>query len=122
LNTSRSAPSSSSPNRHEHGWHGESGLVRSAVARTARGDTEAVHFLYVRHARDVFCGVRELVQDERVAEALTQSVFARVPAEIDKYEEAEEPFLSWVLALGQSAALAHLAQQPFTGNRRRAAI
>jgi DNA-directed RNA polymerase specialized sigma24 family protein len=90
--------------------------------RTARGDAEAAHFLYVRHARDVFCGVRKLVPDERVAEALTQTVFARVPAEIDKYEEAREPFCSWLVTLGQSVALAHLAQHPFVDSGRRVAI
>ena len=87
---------------------GDDRLIRTAIARTQEGDTEALHFLYVRYAPDVLNYVKSLVKDHHEAEDITQNVFAKLPAAIRKYEPREVPFAAWILRVSRNAALDHL--------------
>jgi RNA polymerase sigma-70 factor, ECF subfamily len=83
-------------------------LVREAVARAKAGDVSAVHFLYVRFADEVFGHVRSIVADGAAAEDITQTVFAKLGAAIQKYEPRQARFSAWLLRVARNAALAYL--------------
>jgi RNA polymerase sigma-70 factor (ECF subfamily) len=82
--------------------------VRRAVARAKEGDGEAVHFLYVRYADNVFGYVRSILHDEHDAEDVTQHVFAKLMTVVAKYDERGVPFFAWLLRLAHNAAIDHL--------------
>lgn len=86
----------------------ESRLVQDAVARAKRGDMGAMHFLYVRYAKDVLGYVNSFVQDRHEAEDITQNVFAKLITVIGKYEQREVPFTAWILRVARNAALDHM--------------
>jgi RNA polymerase sigma-70 factor, ECF subfamily len=83
-------------------------LVSRAVARAKCGDVDAVHFLYVRFADDVFGYVRSIVQDTAGAEDITQDVFAKLGTAIQKYEPRQVAFSAWILQVARNAALDYL--------------
>jgi RNA polymerase sigma-70 factor (ECF subfamily) len=87
---------------------GQDGLVMSAVRRAQQGDTNALHFLYVRYADDVYGFVNSLVRDHHDAEDITQSLFAKLMRIIGKYEQREVPFSAWILRVARNAALDHM--------------
>jgi RNA polymerase sigma-70 factor (ECF subfamily) len=76
-----------------------------AIARAKEGDTDALHYLYVRHANDVYGFVRSIVRDDYEAEDITQNVFAKLMRAIQKYEPREVPFSAWILRVARNAAL-----------------
>ena len=86
----------------------ESRLVQEAVKRANQGDTEAIHFLYVRYAQDVQRYVNGLVGNPREAEDITQGVFAKLFTVIGNYEQGDVPFLAWILGVARNAALDHM--------------
>jgi RNA polymerase sigma-70 factor, ECF subfamily len=86
----------------------EGRLVRQAVARAKQGDTEGIHFLYVRFYDDVLRYVNSLVRDYHEAEDITQNVFAKLMTAIKKYEERTVPFTAWIMRVARNAALDHL--------------
>jgi RNA polymerase sigma-70 factor (ECF subfamily) len=86
----------------------DSDVVQAAVARAKEGDSEGLHFLYVRFAPDVQRYVASLVHDHHEAEDITQSVFAKLMTAIGKYEQREVPFAAWILRVARNAALDHL--------------
>jgi RNA polymerase sigma-70 factor (ECF subfamily) len=83
-------------------------LARQAVARAKEGDTEGLHYLYVRYADDVLRYVTSFVRDYHEAEDITQNVFAKLMTAIKKYEQREVPFDAWILRVSRNAALDHL--------------
>src|SRR5215475_2026762 len=87
---------------------GDEGLVEEAVARAKAGETEGLHFLYVRFAPDVQRYVDSFVHDHHEAEDITQNVFAKLMTKIDRYEQREVPFVAWILRVARNAALDHL--------------
>jgi RNA polymerase sigma-70 factor (ECF subfamily) len=88
--------------------HGASQLTRQAVARAKAGDSEGLHYLYVRYADDVLRYVTSFVRDHHEAEDITQNVFAKMMTAIKKYEQREVPFDAWILRVARNAALDHL--------------
>ena len=72
-------------------------LVHEAVERAKAGDSEGLHFLYVRFAPDVQRFVDSLVHDHHEAEDITQNVFAKLMTKIDRYERREVPFAAWII-------------------------
>jgi RNA polymerase sigma-70 factor, ECF subfamily len=86
----------------------DSWLVRAAVRRAQQGDMGAIHFLYVRYAKDVLRCVRGLVRDHHEAEDITHEVFVKLIRVIGKYEPREVPFAAWILRVARNAALDHL--------------
>src|SRR3954454_9196731 len=83
-------------------------LVGRAVARAKEGGSEAIRFLYIRYADNVYGYVRSIVRDDHEAEDVTQHVFAKLLTVIVKYEERSLPFLAWVLRVARNTALDHM--------------
>src|SRR6201994_1119070 len=86
----------------------EGRLVRRAVGMAKQGDSEGIHFLYVRFHDDVLRYVNSLVRDYHEAEDITHNVFAKLMTAIRKYEERAVPFSAWILRVARNAALDHL--------------
>lgn len=83
-------------------------LERRAIVGAREGDREALHYLYVRHADDVYGFVQSIVRDHHDAEDITHNVFAKLLTILHKYEEREAPFAAWILRVARNAALDHL--------------
>lgn len=83
-------------------------LTYQAIARAKEGDSEGLHFLYVRYAADVQRYVASFVKDHHEAEDITQNVFAKLITAIAKYEQREVPFTAWILRVARNAAFDHL--------------
>jgi RNA polymerase sigma-70 factor (ECF subfamily) len=90
---------------------GTAPIVARAVARAKEGDREAVRFLYLRYADNVYGYVRSIVRDEYEAEDVTQQVFAKLMVVIGKYEQRAVPFSAWILRLAHNAAIDHLRKR-----------
>lgn len=88
--------------------NGNSRLVQSAIEHAQSGNSEGIHFLYVRYARDVQRFVNSLVKDHHEAEDITQNIFAKLMKAINKYEPREVPFAAWIMRVARNAALDHL--------------
>src|ERR1700759_4169966 len=84
---------------------GTSQLVSRAIKRAQQGDGDALAFLYARYADSVYGYVRSIVHDHHEAEDITQHVFAKLMKVIEKYQERDVPFLSWILRVARNAAL-----------------
>lgn len=80
-------------------------LVGRAVARAKEGDREAVRFLYLRYADNVYGYVRTIVRDHFDAEDVTQQVFAKLITVIPKYEQRGVPFVAWLLRMSHNVAV-----------------
>lgn len=80
-------------------------LLARAVARAKEGDSDAVHFLYVEYADDVYGYVMSIVRNPHEAEDITQNVFAKLMRVIGKYEQRDVPFTAWILRVARNAAL-----------------
>jgi RNA polymerase sigma-70 factor (ECF subfamily) len=88
--------------------HEASDLTQRAVTRAKAGDSEGLHYLYVRYADDVLRYVAGFIRDHHEAEDITQNVFAKLMTAIRKYEERKVPFDAWILRVARNAALDHL--------------
>ena len=80
-------------------------LVSRAVARAQQGDRDAIRFLYLRYADNVFGYVRTIVRDHHDAEDVTQQVFAKLITAIVKYEPRGVPFVAWLLRMSHNVAV-----------------
>lgn len=80
-------------------------LVSRAVTRAKQGDRDAVRFLYLRYADNVYGYVRTIVRDHHDAEDVTQQVFAKLITAIVKYEQRGVPFVAWLLRMSHNAAV-----------------
>ena len=67
------------------------GRLGIAIARAQAGDMNALHFLYVRYADDVYGYVKSIVRDPHEAEDITQDVFVKLLSAIKKYEPRAVP-------------------------------
>jgi RNA polymerase sigma-70 factor (ECF subfamily) len=85
--------------------------VAQAVARAKQGDREALRFLYVQYADNVYGYVVSLVRDVHEAEDVTQMVFAKLMTVLHKYEQREVPFTAWLLRLAHNVAYDHLRRR-----------
>jgi RNA polymerase sigma-70 factor (ECF subfamily) len=90
---------------------GQNRIVAQAVTRAKAGDQEALRFLYLQYADNVYGYVRSIVRDEYEAEDVTQHVFAKLITVIGKYEERQVPFAAWILRVARNVALDHVRQR-----------
>ncbi len=67
-----------------------------------------MHTLYVRYSPAVVRFVNSMVYDQREAEDITQSVFAKLMKTIQNYDQSEVPFDAWIMRVARSAALDHM--------------
>lgn len=86
-------------------------IVAQAVARAKEGDQEAVRFLYVQYADNVYGYVRSIVRDDYEAEDVTQHVFAKLMTVLPKYEQRSVPFAAWILRVARNLAVDHMRQR-----------
>lgn len=86
----------------------EDGLTHAAVKRACDGDDDALRLLYLRYAGSVFAYVRSMIPDEHEAEDITQTVFARLPHRLQRYEPRRVPFGAWITTVAHNAAIDHL--------------
>jgi RNA polymerase sigma-70 factor (ECF subfamily) len=85
-----------------------SDLVAKAVVSAREGDGDALRFLYVRFADNIYGYICSIVRDEHEAEDLTQQVFIKLPTILHKYQEREVPFSAWILRVARNLAVDHL--------------
>jgi len=83
-------------------------LVAQAVTRAKAGDQEALRFLYVSYADNVYGYVRSIVRDDYEAEDVTQHVFAKLMVVLPKYEQRSVPFAAWILRVARNVAVNHM--------------
>jgi RNA polymerase sigma-70 factor (ECF subfamily) len=81
------------------------------IARAKQGDHEAIRYLYLRFADNVYGYARSIVRDEHEAEDVTQQVFTRVMSSIGRYEERSVPFSSWLLRIAHNMSIDHLRRR-----------
>ena len=93
--------------RLEHSKDSE-GLVLSAVIGAKAGDEEAMRFLYLRYADNVYGYVCSIVRDEHEAEDVTQQLFAKLLTALQRYEPRSVPFSAWILRIAHNAAIDHM--------------
>lgn len=82
--------------------------IRLAVTHAKHGDPEALRFLYVTYAHNIYGYVHSIVRDEHEAEDVTQHVFAKLIKTIAKYDDRGVPFFAWLLRLARNVAIDHL--------------
>jgi RNA polymerase sigma-70 factor (ECF subfamily) len=83
-------------------------LVLAAVARAKEGDADALRFLYLRFADNVYGYVCSIVRDEHEAEDVTQQIFAKLMTALQRYEPRSVPFSAWILRIAHNAAIDHM--------------
>jgi RNA polymerase sigma-70 factor (ECF subfamily) len=86
-------------------------IVAQAVARAKAGDSEAIRFLYMQYADNVYGYVRSIVRDDYEAEDVTQHVFAKLMTVLPKYEQRSVPFAAWILRVARNVAVDHMRQR-----------
>jgi RNA polymerase sigma-70 factor, ECF subfamily len=87
--------------------------VLAAVARAKEGDDDALRFLYLRYADNVYGYVCSILRDEQDAEDVTQQVFAKLLAALGRYEPRVVPFSAWIMRVAHNAAIDHVrARRP----------
>ena len=111
LETSRQAGRFRSHTSLDDGPAGDRLAVAHAVARAKAGDDEALRFLYVRYADNVYGYVRSIVRDDYEAEDVTQHVFAKLMTVLPKYQERTVPFAAWILRVARNVAVDHMRQR-----------
>jgi RNA polymerase sigma-70 factor, ECF subfamily len=92
---------------------GDRAIVQQAIMRAKQGDDEALRFLYVRYADNVYGYVTSIVRDEHEAEDITQQVFTKLITVLPRYQQREVPFSAWILRVARNVAVDHLrARRP----------
>jgi len=80
-------------------------LVSRAVRRARVGDQDALWFLCIRHADDVYSYARTIVSGHEEARAVTQRVLVTLERLIECYEEEQNgPFPVWIRHVARSVA------------------
>jgi RNA polymerase sigma-70 factor, ECF subfamily len=88
--------------------------TRLAVARAKEGDQDALRYLYVSYAHNIYGYVRSIVRDDHEAEDVTQHVFAKLMTTLVKYDDRGVPFFAWLLRLARNVAIDHLRANRMT--------
>jgi RNA polymerase sigma-70 factor, ECF subfamily len=83
-------------------------LVLRAVEQAKEGDADALRFLYLRYADNVYGYVCSIVRDEHEAEDVTQQVFAKLLGSLTRYQPRTVPFSAWILRVAHNAAIDHM--------------
>jgi RNA polymerase sigma-70 factor, ECF subfamily len=81
------------------------------IIRAKQGDQEALRYLYLRFADNVYGYARSIVRDEHEAEDVTQQVFTRLMSSIERYEQRSVPFSSWLLRITHNMAIDHIRRR-----------
>jgi RNA polymerase sigma-70 factor, ECF subfamily len=76
-----------------------------AIRRVARGDADALAFLYDRHSRIVYSLAFRIVGDPPEAEEVVQDVFAQAWRQAERYDTARGAVVAWLLMIARSRAI-----------------
>jgi RNA polymerase sigma-70 factor (ECF subfamily) len=87
------------------------GELATAIRRAQAGDPEAIRYLYLRFAPNVYGYARSIVRDEHEAEDVTQQVFARLLTAVARYQDRGVPFSAWLLRIAHNAAIDHVRRR-----------
>jgi RNA polymerase sigma-70 factor, ECF subfamily len=87
---------------------GADGLLLKAILRAKDGDRDALAFLYVRYADNIYGYVRSIVRDDHEAEDITQHLFSKLTFALSRYEPRSVPFSAWILRVARNLALDHI--------------
>src|SRR3954465_3313393 len=87
---------------------GSEPLVVDAGARAKQGDDDAMRFLYLRYADNVYGYVCSIVRDEHEAEDVTQQILWKLLTALQRYEPRSVPFSAWILRIAHNAAIDHM--------------
>jgi RNA polymerase sigma-70 factor, ECF subfamily len=79
-----------------------------AIQGAKNGDRDALRFLYVRYADNVYGYVRSIVRDEYEAEDITQHLFSKLTFALSRYEPRSVPFSAWILRVARNLAVDHI--------------
>ena len=88
--------------------------TRLAVSRAKEGDRDALHYLCISYAHNIYGYVRSIVRDDHDAEDVTQHVFTKLMTTIAKYDDRGVPFFAWLLLLARNVAIEHLRSNRLT--------
>ena len=83
-------------------------LVHAAAALAKDGDADALRFLYLRYADNIYGYVCSIVRDEHEAEDVTQHIFAKLMTALARYEPRLVPFSAWIMRVAHNAAIDHM--------------
>jgi RNA polymerase sigma-70 factor (ECF subfamily) len=86
-------------------------VLSAAVVRAREGDADAQRLLYLRYANGVYTFVCSIVRDEHAAEDITQTIFARLPARLQRYEPRAIPFGAWLVSVARNASIDYMRAQ-----------
>jgi RNA polymerase sigma-70 factor (ECF subfamily) len=76
-----------------------------AIRRVARGDADALAFLYDRHSRIVYSLAFRVIGDSPDAEEVVQDVFAQVWRQAERYDTSRGAVVAWLLMMTRSRAI-----------------
>ena len=81
------------------------------LAQIGQGDEHGLGVLYDRYARAVYSLMLRLVQNQQVAEELTQEVFLRVWQQAGTFQREKGRFSSWVFGIAHHLAIDELRRR-----------
>jgi RNA polymerase sigma-70 factor (ECF subfamily) len=87
------------------------GEVARAVARAQEGDDDAMRYLYLRFADNVYGYACSILRDEHDAEDVTQQVFTRMMTALGSYQQRSVPFSAWLLRITHNMAIDHMRRR-----------
>lgn len=87
------------------------GELAAAVSRAKGGDQDAIRYLYLRFADNVYGYACSILRDEHEAEDVTQQVFARLMTALARYEQRAVPFSAWILRITHNLAIDHMRRR-----------
>jgi RNA polymerase sigma-70 factor (ECF subfamily) len=76
-----------------------------AIRRVARGDADALAFLYDRHSRIIYSLAFRIVGDPPEAEEIVQDVFAQAWRQAERYDTSRGVVVAWLLMITRSRAI-----------------
>ena len=91
--------------------YGANRLLDEAIVSAKRGDSSALHFLYLRYAGDLHRYVERILRDPVEAEDITHNVFAKLMTAILQYERESAPFAAWIFRLARNMAIDELRRK-----------
>jgi RNA polymerase sigma-70 factor (ECF subfamily) len=86
-------------------------MLDRAIRAAKEGDRDALRYLYVRFADNVYGYARSIVRDEHEAEDVAQHVFANLMTSIRRYEQRSVPFSAWILRVTHNLAIDHMRRR-----------
>lgn len=75
------------------------------VVRIGTGDDSGIEVLYDRYSRVIFSLLLKMVQNQQVAEELTQEVFLRIWQQASSFQKERGRFVSWALGIAHHMAI-----------------